>query len=217
MAEKAKEWKMYVSGSLQLKRGDVAYNSAPFFDRAGKLLGIYDKVNLYDPELNEGLSPGEGVQVFKTDVGNVGIMTCYDSWHPAVAKLLALKGAEVILCPNVGYYMQVMHARSADNGVVVAVTSSDGPCGVWDAGGNRADGASNDASRHAPSQIVAFEESEKKDVQFVTVDLSIEASPHYWGGPMLSAPGGRRVRATGNFYVEDEIQQEVRRWETLAR
>ena len=111
--------------------------------------------------------------------------------------------------------MQIMHARAADNGVVVAVTSTDGPAGVWDAGGHRADGGSTDSSRRGPTQIVAFEESDDKRAQFVTVDLSIEASPHYWGGPMLSAPGGRRVRATGNFYAEDEIQQEIRRWETL--
>jgi predicted amidohydrolase len=214
MAEKAKEWNMYVSGSIVLQRGDVVYNSAPLFDREGKLVGIFDKLNLYDPELDQGISPGESVPVFETDFGNVGIMICYDSWHPAVAKLLALKGAEVILCPNVGYYMQIMHARAADNGVVVAVTSSDGPCGVWDAGGHRADGGSPDSSRRGPTQIVAFEENENKDAQFVTVDLSIEASPHYWGGPMLSSPGGRRVRATGNFYLEDDIVREVRRWET---
>ena len=215
MSEKAKEWKMYVSCSIKLKRGDVVHNSAPLFDREGKLVGIYDKLNLYDTELDQGISPGESVPVFETDFGKVGIMICYDSWHPAVAKLLALKGAEMILCPNVGHYAQLMHARAADNGVVVAVTSSDGPCGVWDAGGHRADGGSTDSSRRGPTQIIAFEESPDKTAQFVTVDLSIEASPHYWGGPMLSAPGGRRVRATGNFYLEDAIQQEVRRWETL--
>ena len=213
MSDKAKQWKMYVSGTLLLKRGDVVYNSAPLYDREGKLLGIFDKINLYDPELDDGVSPGENVPVFKTDFGTVGIMTCYDSWHPAVAKLLALKGAEVILFANVGYYMQAIHARSSDNGVVIAASSRDTPCGVWDAGGNLAGGKFDDPSRHAPSQIIDFEEDEQLHAQFVTVDLSIESSPHYWGGPMRSAPGGRRVRATGNFYLEDEIAKEVRRWE----
>ncbi len=216
MSAKAKQWNMYVSGTIRLRRddGDVIYNSAPLYNRKGELVGIYDKVNLYDPELDQGTSPGESVPVFKTDFGTLGIMTCYDSWHPAVAKLLALKGAEIILFPNVGYYAQLLHARSADNAVVVAATSVDSPCGVWDAGGNRAGVTGDDDSRHAPTQIVAFEEDKEQKTQFVTVDLSIEASPHYWGGPMLSAPGGRRVRATGNFYVEDEIAREVRRWES---
>lgn len=213
MEEKAKKWNMYVSGAIRLKRGDIISNSAPLFNREGKLLGIYDKVNPYDPEMDEGISPGGSVPVFKADFGTIGIMTCYDSWHPAVAKLLALKGAELILCPNVGYYMQLMHARSADNGAVVAVSSGNDPCGVWDAGGNRADETSDDPTRCAPKQVVAFEEDKAQGMQCVTIDLSIESSPHYWGGPMHSAPGGRRVRATGYFYLEDKISHEVRSWE----
>ena len=214
MSAKAKQWNMYVSGSIFLRRDreDVIYNSAPLYDRKGELIGIYDKVNLYDPELDYGTSPGESVPVFKTDFGTVGIMICYDSWHPAVAKLLALKGAEIILFPSAGHYMQLLHARSADNGVVVAATSDNSPFGVWDAGGNRAGVTGDDDSRYAPTQIVAFEENKEQKMQFVTVDLSIETTPHYWGGPLLSAPGGRRVRATGNFYLEDEIAREVRRW-----
>lgn len=217
MSAKAKQWNMYVSGTILLRRDrdDVIYNSAPLYDRKGELVGIYDKVNLYDPELDYGTSPGESVPVFKTDFGTVGIMTCYDSWHPAVAKLLALKGAEIILFPSAGYYMQLLHARSADNGVVVAATSgANSPCGVWDAGGNRAGVTGDDDSRRAPTQIVAFEENKEQKMQFVTVDLSIEASPGYHGGPMLSAPGGRRVRATGNFYLEDKIAREVRKWDS---
>lgn len=216
MSAKAKQWNMYVSGTIFLRRGndDVIYNSAPLYDRLGELVGIYDKVNLYDPELDYGTSPGNSVPVFKTDFGTVGIMTCYDSWHPAVAKLLALKGAEIILFPSAGYYVQLLHARSADNGVVVAATSTNSPCGVWDAGGNRAGVTGDDDSRYAPTQIIAFEENKEQKMQFVTVDLSIDSSPGYWGGPMLSAPGGRRVRATGNFYLEDEIAREVRKWDS---
>jgi len=212
MSAKAKQWKMYVSGSIQLKRGDTVYNSAPLYDRQGKLMGIYDKVMLYDPELDEGTSPGTDVPVFEADFGTIGIMICYDSWHPSVAKLLALKGAELVLFPNAGYYQQLMHARSADNGVVVAATSSFSPCGVWDASGNQADGASKDGTRHGPSQIVAYEEDKEQKMQIVTLDLSKEASPHYWGGPMRSAPGGRRVRTTSNYVLEDEIARQVRRW-----
>jgi len=211
MARKATQWKMYVSGSIRLKRGDLVFNSAPLFDRKGKLVGIYDKVMLYDPELDDGTTPGTAMPVFEADFGKVGIMTCYDSWHPSVAKLLALKGAELILFPSAGYYVQLMHARAADNGVVIAA-SSNSPCGVWDGGGNQADGASQDATRYAPTAIVAFEKDESQKMQIVTVDLSKKPSPHFWGGPMLSAPGGRRVRATCPIYLEEEIAREVRRW-----
>jgi hypothetical protein len=59
---------------------------------------------------------------------------------------------------------------------------------------------------------VAFEKDDGQKMQIVTVDLSKKPSPHYWGGPMLSAPGGRRVRATSPWHLEDEISREVRRW-----
>ena len=35
MSEKARQWKMYVCGTLRMKRGDLIYNSAPPFDRRG--------------------------------------------------------------------------------------------------------------------------------------------------------------------------------------
>jgi predicted amidohydrolase len=211
MSQKAKQWKMYVAGTLLLKQGDLVFNSCPLWDRQGKLVGIYNKNMLYDPELDNGTSGGAELPVFRADFGKVGIMTCYDSWHPEVARLLGYKGAELILFPSAGYYMQLMHARAADNGVVIAA-SSGSPCGVWDSGGNQADGGSPDPTRFAPTSIVGFEKDDGQKAQFVTVDLSKKPSPHYWGGPMLSAPGGRRVRATSPNYLEDEIAREARRW-----
>ncbi len=56
MAEKAKQWKMYVSGTIYLKRGDLVYNTAMLFDRRGKLVGTYEKVQLFDPEEHEGVT-----------------------------------------------------------------------------------------------------------------------------------------------------------------
>ena len=181
------------------------------WDRQGQLVGIYDKFMLYDPELDDGTTPGESIPVFQTDFGTVGIMTCYDSWHSEVARLLAYKGAELILFPSAGYYMQLMHARAADNGVAIAA-SSGSPCGVWDSAGNQADGGSLDPTRFAPTAILACEKDDRQKIQIVTLDLSKKPSPHYWGGPMLSAPGGRRVRATGRTHLEDEIARESRRW-----
>ena len=137
MAEKAKQWKMYVSGTIYVKRGDLVYNTAMLFDRRGKLVGTYEKVQLFDPEEHEGVTPGIRLPVFKTDFGTVGIMTCYDSWFPETARLLAYKGAELILLPNAGYDMELMPARAADNGVCVAVSSENCPAGIWDSGGAR--------------------------------------------------------------------------------
>ncbi len=150
--------------------------------------------------------------VFKTDFGNVGIMTCYDSWFPETARLLAYKGAELILLPNAGYDMELMPARAADNGVCVAVSSENCPAGIWDSGGARAGEKAADETRYASTAIKSFEKDESYHLLVATLDLSRRWSPHYWGGPMLSAPGGRRLRQTRIVPLEDEIAREAKRW-----
>lgn len=213
LSDKAKQHKMYVSGSLYLKRGDVVYNTAPLFDRQGKCVGMYDKNMLYDPEVDLGATSGTELPVFDTDFGKLGIMICYDSWHPSVAKLLALKGAELILFPSAGYYRQLMHARAADNCVVIAASSEGNPLGLWDSSGTEAGEEKPDPSRYAASNIKDVDKDDKLKILIATVDLSAKPSPHNWGGPMMSAPGGRRVRSTSPLYIEDEIAREVRRWD----
>lgn len=212
MAEKARKWKMHVSGTTYVRRGDLVFNSAPLFDRKGTLLGVYDKNMVYEPELDLGATPGEGLPVFQTDMGTIGIIICYDSWFPETVRLLALKGAELVLLPNEGYYAELIHARSADNGVFIAVSSGNNPAGVWDSGGNQASEDRPDPTCCAPSAIVNFQKNEAKRLFVATVDLSKKVSPAWWGGPMRSAPGGRRCRETSMRPLERQIGFQARRW-----
>lgn len=213
MSAKAKQWKMYVSGTFARRDGDVLYNSAPLFDRDGKLVGVYDKNMLFDPELDNGTSPGVGYPVFETDFGKVGIIICYDSWFPEPARLLGYKGAELMLFPNAGYYRELMPARASDNGLAIAVSSLNCPAGLWDSGGNQAGESKPEETRYAPQgAITSYEKLDDLRMVLTTIDLSKKPSPHYWGGPMLSAPGPRRVRQTWRVPLEDEIEREARRW-----
>jgi N-carbamoylputrescine amidase len=79
------------------------YNSAAVFD-SGKLAGVYRKVHLPDlPNYREQFyfSPGDGgFPVFETSHGTIGIQICWDNLFPEGARILALKGAEVIFAPN---------------------------------------------------------------------------------------------------------------------
>ena len=127
MAAKARQWKMHVCGTTYVRRGDLVFNTAPLFNREGKLIGSYDKVMLFEPELDLGATPGEELPVFQTDVGKIGIITCYDSWFPETTQMLALKGAELALLPNEGYYTEIMHARSSDNCLAIAVSPTSTP------------------------------------------------------------------------------------------
>lgn len=212
MANKARQWKMHVSGTTYVRRGDLVFNTAPLFDREGKLIGTYDKNMVYEPELDWGATPGEGLPVFQTDIGKIGIIICYDSWFPETVQMLALQGAELVLMPNEGYYTELIHARSADNGVFIAASSGANPAGVWDPAGNKAGEDNPDPTCGGPSAILNYEKNERTRLFFVTVDLSKKISPAWWGGPMRSAPGGRRCRKTAMMPLEGGIAQEASRW-----
>ena len=162
MSTKARQWKMYVAGAFKRSDGDLVFNSCPLFDREGKLVGVYDKNMLYDPELEGGLTPGVGYPVFDADFGKVGIITCYDSWFPEPSRLLGYKGAELALLPNAGYDREIMPARAADNGLVFAVSSTYSPAGIWDSGGAQAGEAKAEETRHAPAgAILSYREARR--------------------------------------------------------
>ncbi|MBD3392595.1 MAG: hypothetical protein GF418_10930, partial [Chitinivibrionales bacterium] len=225
MARKAKRYKMYVAGGIVYKdrKTDTIYNTALLFNRTGKRVGHFSKIHPFSPEtLDEGITPGADVPVFKTDFGTVGILICYDSWFTDVAELLALKGAEVILFPNVLYYRSLMHARAADNCVRIVASdwgNCDGnlaPCGIWDTAGLEAGGKNTDVSvcTNAPRTYSNVRKLRvgKARIVAATLDFAQSPSPHNWGGPFRSAPGGRRFRRDQMKLLYQEIQREVERW-----
>ncbi len=220
MAAQARKHRMYVAGGIvrTTSEDDRMYNTVVLFDRQGKLLGMYDKHHPYSPEVNdEGITPGIEVPVFRTDFGTIGVMTCYDSWFTDVAQLLGLKGAEIVLFPNAGYYRSLMPARAADN--KLRIVSSSGMCGygVWDTAGRSVLQPDADPTVCVFDDRPTFKDvvqSKVGNVDLLVVSLDLEASPspHVNGGTMRSSPGGRRNRAEQKTYLEDEIKRERQRW-----
>jgi predicted amidohydrolase len=216
MRAKAKQHRMYVAGGIYFydNRADRLLNRVPLFDRTGGLVGVYDKVHPYSPEiLDGGVTAGTRVPVFETDFGRVGIMICYDGWFTDVAELLALRGAELILFPNAGYHRSLVPARAADNGVRLVVSSLNGPLGMWDTAGRDVQGPDLDATCFAGEERTFLDPRETTVGQIrvltATLDLSRSPSPHNWGGPMLSAPGGRRNRRDQLRLLYRDIEEEV--------
>ena len=124
-----------------------------------------------------------------------------------------IRGAELVLFPNAGYARELMPARAADNGLVLAVSSLNCPAGVWDSGGNQAGESKAEETRYAPNNaILAYEKIDALRMVLTTVDLAQKPSPHFWGGPMLSAPAAACVRQTWRVPLESEIEREARRW-----
>jgi predicted amidohydrolase len=56
-------------------------------------------------------------------LGNIGFVTCYDSWFPELFQLLALKGADIVLFPSVSFYFDMMYARAADNSLFIVAAA----------------------------------------------------------------------------------------------
>ena len=80
----------------------VIYNSAPILGPEG-ILGVYRKTHPFPTErLSAGgwTTPGVDPLVVSTPIGNIGVVICYDGDFPELARVTALKGAEVICRPS---------------------------------------------------------------------------------------------------------------------
>ena len=79
-------------------------NSMILFDRRGSMRLHYSKVHTCDFDLEKALSPGDDFHVCELDLGKgkvmTGAMICFDREFPESARILMLKGAEIILAPN---------------------------------------------------------------------------------------------------------------------
>jgi len=73
--------------------------SALVIDRNGHLIGIYNKQNLYDCEINDFV-PGEAPGIFDLDFGRIGIIICFDIFSPAVIAQYVNQGVKIIFCPS---------------------------------------------------------------------------------------------------------------------
>ncbi|MBE3581313.1 MAG: carbon-nitrogen hydrolase family protein [Thermoanaerobacteraceae bacterium] len=80
------------------KRGDV-YNSAILIDNNGDIVGIYNKTHIFPPE-RKWVLPGETADVFETPFAKIGIIICFDGDFPELSRVLAMKGAEIIVRPS---------------------------------------------------------------------------------------------------------------------
>lgn len=86
------------------KHNPKPLNSIILFDRNGKAVLHYSKVHTCAFDLEKMLSSGENFFVADLDIGRgtvkIGSMICFDREFPESARILMLKGAEVILVPN---------------------------------------------------------------------------------------------------------------------
>ena len=75
---------------------DVLYNSSTLIDCNGRCMGRYRKVHPFDTE-KQWCRPGCDYPLFDTEIGKIGIMICWDTAFPEVARSYALQGADLLV------------------------------------------------------------------------------------------------------------------------
>lgn len=100
-----KELNIVLVLSLFEKRtAGLYHNTAVVIERDGSIAGKYRKMHIPDdPAYYEKFyfTPGDlGFEPIQTSVGRLGVLVCWDQWYPEAARLMALRGAEVLIYPT---------------------------------------------------------------------------------------------------------------------
>ena len=150
-ARLARELGMAIAVTYEQQWQPMPRNVVTLFDRHGQEVFTYAKVHTSDfKPLERAMTPGEDfeVGVLHTRLGpvRVGAMICFDREEPESARILMLKGAEVVLTPNAcrldDRRLQQFRIRGWENAMAVAMAnypapSHNGHSVAFDAAGNR--------------------------------------------------------------------------------
>jgi N-carbamoylputrescine amidase len=143
----AQELGVVIVASLFERRAPGLYhNTAVVLETDGRIAGIYRKMHIPDdPGFYEKFyfTPGDlGFTPIDTSVGRLGVLVCWDQWYPEAARLMALRGAHILLYPTaIGWdprdreqeksrqrdsWITIQRAHAIANGLPVAVCNRTG-------------------------------------------------------------------------------------------
>lgn len=129
-------------GSTAIARpdGKVA-NRAFLFSPAGEKIATYDKIHMFDVDLDNGESwresatyePGRATRVAQLPFGNLGMAVCYDLRFPQLFRAQALGGAHMLSVPAAftrqtgeAHWHVLLRARAIENGAFVVAAAQGG-------------------------------------------------------------------------------------------
>lgn len=131
-----------VSSLFERRTAGIYHNTAVVFEKNGEIAGKYRKMHIPDdPGFYEKFyfTPGDlGFNPIHTSVGSLGVLICWDQWYPEAARLMALRGADILLYPTaIGWgtqeddpeeckrqrdsWLLIQRAHAIANGIPVAV------------------------------------------------------------------------------------------------
>ena len=139
MSQICKKLNVVLPVSYFEKSNNAYFNSIAIIDGDGSVLGNYRKSHIPDgPGYLEKyyFNPGNsGFEIWNTKFGKIGIGICWDQWFPEVARILTLKGADILFYPTAigdeprssidssGAWQRVMQGHAAANIVPVVASN----------------------------------------------------------------------------------------------
>lgn len=202
--------------SLFEKRAPGLYhNTAVVFETDGTIAGKYRKMHIPDdPAYYEKFyfTPGDlGFEPIETSVGKLGVLVCWDQWYPEAARLMALRGADMLIYPTaIGWessdsndeqsrqlnaWMISQRGHAVANGLPVISVNRTGyeadPSGVT----NGITFWGNSFAAGPQGEVLVTASNDKEETILVDIDLErSEAVRRIW--PFLR---DRRIDAYGNI------------------
>lgn len=89
---------------FEKRTSGIYHNSVVVINPDGEIAGVYRKMHIPDdPGYYEKFyfTPGDiGYKSFKTNAGEIGVLICWDQWFPEAARIVSLKGANIIFYPT---------------------------------------------------------------------------------------------------------------------
>ena len=200
-SELAKKNNVVLVTSLFEKRAPGLYhNTAVVFEKDGSIAGKYRKMHIPDdPAYYEKFyfTPGDlGFEPIQTSLGKIGLLVCWDQWFPEAARIMALKGADLLIYPTaIGWessdseeeknrqqdaWLTIQRGHAIANGLHVITVNRVGheadPSGVT--GGIKFWGSSFVAGPQG--EIIYRASSEDEEIKMVEIDLSRSEQVRRW-------------------------------------
>lgn len=194
-----------VTSLFERRAAGLYHNTAVVFDTDGTLCGKYRKMHIPDdPGYYEKFyfTPGDtGFQPIDTSLGRLGVQVCWDQWYPEGARLMALKGAELLIYPTAIGYDQRDTAEEKERQREAWTTVQ------------RGHAVANGLPVIAVNRV-GFEPSPDKETGGI----------EFWGSSFVAGPQGEMLyRAPADTEEEEIIEinmnrsEEVRRWWPFLR
>ena len=131
LSKLAKDLKIIiVGGSVPERSGDKIYNTSYVYDETGTRIAKHRKAHLFDVNVTGGikftesdyLSAGNEITTFETRFGMFGLCVCFDFRFQEIARVMALRGASVIIVPAAfnmttgpAHWEMMFRQRAVDN------------------------------------------------------------------------------------------------------